>query len=65
MTVIERYPKYIFVLMNVSVVAWWALLSLGRFPTKLSLLVLLFSLAGMNFTLLITKYIVKRRRRSP
>jgi hypothetical protein len=65
MTVIEKYPTYIFVLTNVSVLVWWALLTHGRFPGKLSLLVLLLSLAGMNFTLLITKYVVKRRRKSP
>ena len=65
MTVIEKYPIYIFVLCNVSVVVWWALLARGRFPSKISLLCLLFSLALMNSSILLAKYIVKRRRKSP
>jgi len=47
------------------VVVWWALLARGRFPIGLSLLCLSFSLAVMNAALLLAKYVVKRRRRSP
>ena len=65
MSLIEKYPRYTFVLFNVAVLVWWALLTIGRLPGKLSLLVLLFSVAGMNITLVITKHVVKRRRKAP
>ena len=65
MSLIEKHPTYTFVISNASVMVWWAFLTLGRFPVNLSLLCLLISLAVLNFTLLFTKYVVKRRRRSP
>ena len=65
MTVIEKYPRYMFVLCNVCVVVWWALLAYGRFPLKISLFCLLLSLAVMNSALVAAKYVVKRRRKSP
>jgi hypothetical protein len=63
MVLIEKYPKYTFALVNVSIVVWWALLAVPRFTARQNLLVLGCSLVGMNFALWLATRIVKRRRR--
>ena len=62
MRLIEERPTYTFVLFNACVFAWWALLAVPRFPAKLSLVVLLSSLAVVNLTLLVAKHSAKRGR---
>jgi hypothetical protein len=65
MTAIEKYPRFIPVVMNIAVTFWWALLAPGHFPPRLHLLALLLSLVPMNVLLLIVKYRVKRTKKRP
>ncbi len=63
MAPIQKHPVYMFVLGNVSVLIWAALLH-HRLPAKLMLMATASALALMNLTLLFARLLVKRRNRS-